>query len=286
MTTPEQRPPRTRGRVARDSLALATGSVFAGLLAYVFFALATRSLGAAAAAPVSILWSYWALAAAVLTFSVQHWIIATLARDGHESTVARSLPRIALAGAAIAVLCGLVAFGARGPLFDRRDLAFPAMVAAVTAGSLFTGVVRGALAGRGRYLASAACLVSENALRVAGAVAAAVAGADAGVFGVVLVLGSCSGLLWIRALRFERGSAQSPAPSSSLAVMSGIGGGSLAAQVVLTSGPVALALLGGSPAEVTSLFVALAVWRAPYLMAIGVAPQLTAWLADLARQGR
>jgi O-antigen/teichoic acid export membrane protein len=275
-----------RGRVARDSLALATGSVFAGLLAYVFFALATRSLGAAAAAPVSILWSYWALAAAVLTFSVQHWIIATLARDGHESTVARSMPRIALAGGALAVLTGVVAFAARGILFDDGGVAFPAMVAVLTAGSLFTGIVRGALAGRRRYVASAACLVSENAVRVAGAVAAALAGAGAAAFGVALVVGSLTGLIWVRALRFEHSHPRSHPVRNPMALMSGIAGGSLIAQVVLTGGPVALAVVGGSPAEVTSVFVALAVCRAPYVVALGVAPQLTGWLARLAGQGQ
>lgn len=286
MTTPDHRPPGTRRRIAGDSLALATGSVLAGLLAYAFFALATRSLGAERAAAVSVLWSYWAIAAAVLTFGVQHWIIATLAGDGHETTVARSLPRIAVAGAGLSLLTGMVALAARGTLFDAQGVAFPAMVAAVTAGSLFTGVVRGALAGRRRYVASAVCLVSENAVRVAGAVAAAVTGADAEAFGVSLVVGSFSGLLWVRALRFEHAHAHARPVRSPLVLMSGIAGGSLAAQVVLTGGPVALAVLGGSPAEVTSLFVALALWRAPYVVALGVTPQLTGWLAGLARRGQ
>jgi len=286
MTSSDHRPPGTRRRAARDSLALTVGSGLAGLLAYVFFALATRSLGVERAAPVSVLWSWWAIAAAVLTFSVQHWIIATLAGDGHETTVARSMPRIALAGGALAVLTGVVAFAARGILFDDGGVAFPAMVAVLTAGSLFTGIVRGALAGRRRYVASAACLVSENAVRVAGAVAAALAGAGAVAFGVALVVGSLTGLIWVRALRFEHSHPRSHPVRNPMALMSGIAGGSLIAQVVLTGGPVALAVVGGSPAEVTSVFVALAVCRAPYVVALGVAPQLTGWLARLAGQGQ
>ncbi len=286
MTSSDHRPPGTRRRAARDSLALTVGSGLAGLLAYVFFALATRSLGVERAAPVSVLWSWWAIAAAVLTFSVQHWIIATLAGDGHETTVARSMPRIALAGATLAVLAGVVAFAARGMLFDDRGVAFPAMVAALTAGSLFTGVVRGALAGRRRYVASAVCLMSENAVRVAAAAAAALAGAGAEAFGVALVVGSFTGLLWVRALRFEHAHPRSHPVRNPMALMSGIAGGSLIAQVVLTGGPVALAVVGGSPAEVTSVFVALAVWRAPYVVALGVTPQLTGWLARLAGHGQ
>jgi len=59
---------------ARDTTALGAGSLVTGLLAYVFFALSTRSLGASAAAPVSVLWTYWSFAAAALTFPLQHWI--------------------------------------------------------------------------------------------------------------------------------------------------------------------------------------------------------------------
>jgi len=289
MTSSDHRPPGRRRRIARDSLALATGSGLTGLLAYVFFALATRSLGAEGAAPVSVLWSYWAIAAAVLTFSVQHWIIVMLAGDGHEATVARSLPAIALTGVALALVTGAVAFVARDPLFGDGGVAFPVLVAAVTAGSLFAGVVRGALAGRRRYVASAVALVTENAVRVLGAVAALATDAGAVAFGVSLVVGSFSGLLWVRGLfgvgaaRFEDARARPRPVRNPLVLMSGIAGGSLVAQVVLTGGPVALTVLGGSPADVTSLFIALAVWRAPYLVALGVAPALTSWLARFAR---
>src|SRR5436190_455152 len=60
---------------ARGSAALVAGSAVSGLLAYVFFALVTRALGGADAAPVSVLWTYWSFAAAGVTFPVQHWIV-------------------------------------------------------------------------------------------------------------------------------------------------------------------------------------------------------------------
>ena len=46
-------------------------------------------------------------------------------------------------------------------------------------------------------------------------------------------------------------------------------GGQVISQAVLTGGPVALALLGGTPAQVTGLFVALALFRAPYTLGAG-----------------
>jgi O-antigen/teichoic acid export membrane protein len=277
---------RRLNRRARDSTALAAGSVVAGLLAYVFFALATRSLGAEGAAPVSILWSYWSAAAAVLTFTVQHWIIRTLAHDGHEGAVARSLPKFAIMAAGLTALAGVVAYAFRETLFGDLGIAFPALVAAITAGSLFMGLLRGALAGRHRYFATAASLMGENGLRVALAVGVALAGGGSKAFGVALASGPLVGLFWARSLRFARRPATAPASRNPLALVSGIAGGSLIAQIVITSPPVALAAAGGAPDEVTSLFVALAVWRAPYIVALGVSPKLTGGLTRLVVNGQ
>lgn len=281
-------------RRVRDSGALAAGSVIAGLLAYGFFSLATHSLGAEGAAPVSILWSYWAIAAAVLTFTIQHWTIRTLAHDGHGGTVARALPRIAIMAAGLTVLVSFVTYVFRDALFGDRGVAYPALVAAITAGSLFIGLLRGALAGRQRYVATAASLIGENSLRVALATAVAIAGGGSKAFGVALACGPIVGLFWIRSLRFARGPvtarvtepATEPVSRSPLALVSETAGGSLIAQVVLTSAPVALAASGGAPGHVTSLFVALAVWRAPYFVALGMTPKLTGGLTRMVVGGK
>ncbi len=290
MPAPEDRPRsgaprRFSKRLVRDSSVLATGSAAAGLLAYVFFALVTRSLGAERAAPVSVLWTYWALAAAVLTFTVQHWTIRTLAHDRHEAVVARTLPRFAAAGVVLAVASGLLAYALRDEMFSSNGLVFPVLTAAVTAGSLFMGLIRGALAGRRRYTATAASLVGEHGVRVAAAAGLAATGGGAAAFGVALVGGQLIGLVWLRSLRFDAGAGDAPMVRNPLALASGVAGGSLLAQVVLTGAPVVLATIGGAPAAVTSLFVALAVWRAPYIVALGVTPQVTQVLTKLAVRG-
>ena len=88
-----------------------------------------------------MLWTYWALAAAVLTFTVQHWTIRTLADDRHEAVVARTLPRFAAAGVVLAVASGLLAYALRDEMFSSNGLVFPVLTAAVTAGSLFMGLI-------------------------------------------------------------------------------------------------------------------------------------------------
>ena len=177
-----------RGR-SRDTRALALGSAVSGLLAYLVFALTTRGLGATAAGPVSVLWSYWAFAGAAFTFPLQHWIARTATAHG-ERAVRETLPRLSVVLLAASLLLGLLAWLAREPLFHRDDLWFPAMVAAVTLGSSITGVVRGGLSARGQFRAVAWSLVAENGLRCATAGALLVADSTSVVaFGLCLVAG-------------------------------------------------------------------------------------------------
>ena len=148
----------------RAPVALAAGSVVSGLLAYVLFALVTRGLGAEAAAPVSVLWTTWAFAAAALTFPLQHWITRSLVA-GRGGDVGAAATRVAVLVTAVALALGLLAWLLRERLFHRDDAWFPLLVVLVTLGSAAVGVVRGSLAGRGRFSAVAWSLVAENALR-------------------------------------------------------------------------------------------------------------------------
>jgi O-antigen/teichoic acid export membrane protein len=275
-----------RRRVLRDSGALAVGSAVSGLLAYVFFSIATRHLGPATAAPVSVLWTYWAVAAAVLTFPLQHWIAHTVALDEGEAGVRHAVGRVALVVLGCAAVAAGAAWVGRDPLFHRDDLAFPALVAAVTVGSGFVGYVRGVMSARERFAVVAAVTAGENALRCVIAAVLALAGVDSpGAFGLALVAGQAVGLCLPSALRLHRTGAPHDGESP-FAFFGGVGGGSLVAQVVLTGGPVVLALRGGSAAAVTALFVTMALFRAPYTFSLGVVAQVTGRLTHLVATGR
>jgi hypothetical protein len=57
------------------------------------------------------------------------------------------------------------------------------------------------------------------------------------------------------------------------------------AQVVLNGGPPLLSSLGGAGAQVTALFAALALFRAPYLVALGLTVRATAPLTRMVAEG-
>ncbi|MDX6323651.1 MAG: hypothetical protein QOK15_5 [Nocardioidaceae bacterium] len=271
---------RTRNR---DTAALALGSAASGLLAYVFFALTTRGLGSAAAAPVAVLWSYWAFAGAAVAFPLQHWVTRSILAHG-EGAVRRTVPRLVAALLTLSLAAVVVTALLREPLFHRNDLWFPALAGALTVGAGVTGLFRGSLSGRNQLTAVGASLVAENALRCVAATTLYLAGERNPVgYGCALIAGNLVAVCWPSAFRFAPGTGSSRL--SPFAFLAGAGLAQLVNQVVLTGGPVLLALTGGSPAEVTALFAALALFRAPYLVALGIMPQVTRLVTSLVLAG-
>ena len=275
---------RRASGAARDTLVLAVGSALNGLLAYVFFAIVTRALGAEAAAPVSVLWAYWSFAAAALAFPLQHWAARTVTITGSDHQVQRSLPAISVAILTLAPLIGVLAWLARGPLFHQGGVWFPLLVVGSTVGSALTGLVRGMLQAHERFGAVATALVLENLVRVVVALALVAAGVhDPIAYGLALVAGYVTGLVWPWTLRMTLHGEDHESP---LVLLGAASGGQLLGQIVLTGGPVLLALAGGAPAEVTVLFAGLALFRAPYTLSIGMVAQLTARFTRMVVEGR
>jgi O-antigen/teichoic acid export membrane protein len=266
-------------RALRGSSALVAGSVVSGLLAYVLFALVTRGLGATAAAPVSVLWTHWAVTGAAFTFPLQHWVTRSMVA-GDEGQVRRAAGRVAALVVVVALALGLIAWLLRDRLFHRDDGWFPAMVVLVTLGSAAIGVVRGSLAGRARFGSVAVSLVAENAVRCLLVAALLLGGVhDPVAHGLCLVAGSVVAL-WPTAWRLI-GDGRTAGPGAAARAFAFLGGaatGQLLGQGVLTGGPVLLVLLGGAPHEVTAMFAALALFRAPYTVVLGSVPQLTSRL--------
>jgi hypothetical protein len=96
-------------------------------------------------------------------------------------------------------------------------------------------------------------------------------------FGVGLVAGQLMVLVWPSTFRLGAEEHEDPVPAWHRFV-AGASGGQVLAQVVLNGGPVVLALVGGAPADVTGLFAVLALFRAPYTLAVGAVSPMTTWL--------
>jgi len=270
-------------RVAGESGALLAGSLVNGLAAYGFIALGTRVLGADDFAPVAIVWVFWAFSAALLTFPIQHWVIRQMALDGHSGGVRAARGRVVLLAAAVALVEGLVALVARRSLFGDGSWFWPVCVAGVAAGAGFMGLLRGALAGAERYHAAAVAVGGENLLRLAAGAALLAVARDPRLLAAALLAGPAVAVLWPGIWRL--GPVRGPRPATGLVGAAGVS--VLLSQVALNGGPPLLAALGGEQAEVTALFAALALFRAPYLVALGLTVRATAPLTRrVAAHGR
>jgi O-antigen/teichoic acid export membrane protein len=269
----------------RTTSALAIGSALSGVLAYVFFAVATRALGAVATAPVSVLWVCWSFTSAALTFPVQHWIARTVTVHEGERAVRDAMPHLARVTAAVSLAVVVATWLVRDRLFHSGDVLFPLMAGGVTLGAALMGVVRGVLSARRRFADVGATLVVENAIRCVAAVGLLLADVRAPeAYGAALLVGYVAAAAWTSTFRL--GHTGSPATSSAVGFLGGAGIGQLAGQAVLTGGPVVLALAGGSGHEVTALFAGLALFRAPYTLALGLVSPLTERLSRMVVEER
>ena len=270
----------------RDTSALGVGAALSGVLAYVFFALVTQVLGPVRAAPVSVLWAYWSFAGAALTFPLQHWVSRSVPAHDGERSVREALPGVALASVGLAVLAGGAAWLARDLLFHSGQPWFPVLVGAVTLGAAVMGFVRGVLAARRRFTAVGVGLVAENAVRCVAAASLVLAGVrDPAAYGLCLVVGYAAVLAWPSSFRLGR-TGLPRGDESPLTFLGGAGGGQVIGQAVLTGGPVVLALAGGSARDITALFAGLALFRAPYIVTLGLVSQLTGRFTGLVVRGR
>jgi O-antigen/teichoic acid export membrane protein len=185
----------------------------------------------------------------------------------------------------VAVVVGAASWLLRDQLFRSGDGWFPLLAGVVTLGSAVMGLVRGVLTARREFGAVAACLVLENLVRCGVALGLYAADVRApAAYGVALLAGYAVVVAWPAAFRLSREGARGDA--SAVALIGGAAGGQLIGQAVLTGGPVVLALAGGTSAEVTALFAGLALFRAPYTLALGVVSPVTGRLTRLVVENR
>jgi hypothetical protein len=166
-------------------------------------------------------------------------------------------------------------------LFGDHSWFWPVAVALLALGSAYLGLLRGVLAGSGRYHAAAVVIGGENLIRLVAGFAAVTLSDAALPLAAALLTGPLIGALWPGAHRVP------PAPQGGVrvALVGYTGLSLLAAQVVLNGAPIVLPLVGGSEREITVVFTTLALLRAPYLMALALTVRATAPLTRLLTGG-
>ena len=254
-----------------------------GIASYAVVAVGTRAFGAAGFAPVSVMWTFWATSVAVFTFPIQHWVIRTVQVDQGEGGVKRALPQLVVLTVAGSAVLTAVAFILRVRFFGSTTPVWPVLVMLVTAGSALTGYLRGVLSGRRRFVATGAAIGADAVVRLLACLLVVAVGGSVAWFAAAIAVGPVILLMWPSVLRL-RGTVPDRAVAAA-GFLGGLAGGVLLSQLALSAGPAVLAAIGGAPAEVTALFATMALFRAPYLIAVGLASRGTGPLTRLAASG-
>ncbi|GEM_PF-395934 len=285
--TDPQTPAAIARRMARDgTVAMAAGSLAAGLAAYGFQVLGGRTLGDEGFAPVAALLSAHSLILAVLLTPVELLTVRrlTLARGGAPDAHDRRSISVTI----VVALAAMVSFvAATLQRFFEGDVTFVAIGAAIVGAHALFALGRGALAGRGRYLAYGVASGGAATLRLL-LVLPFLRDASPAVFGWAVAVPPLLLLLVLRPFHTSAGLARVPPRSGSGALMAGFVLAGAISQAFVLTGPLVAGALESDPARVASVvsvvFVTFSLARAPLLLAQNLAARLLAGLTKLVAQ--
>jgi len=274
------------------ALVIGAALVAQGISAYAYLAIASRALGPTAYSPLSALWALIFVAAPGLFLPLEQETGRALAsRRVHGLGGRPVVLRAAGVGGALVVLLVVIAAAAQHPvtdrLFDGDGLLLVGLVVAIVCYAAYY-LLRGTLAGNGRFGGYAVVLIVESVLRVGMVVALAVLAVhSAWVFSLGIGL-PCAAAVAL-ALTRERGLAAPGPPAAWSDLSSGLGlllAASLLAQVLSNIGVLAVKVIGTSDTAAAGRFLDnLIVARVPLFFFQAVQASLLPKLAAQAAAG-
>ncbi len=260
------------------------GAATSALGAYTFQVLGGRTLGPAAFAPVSILWTVYFVAFTVVLLPLEQSVTRRLALRGNGvadllGPVSLGAIGLATVGAFLFAVLTLRRFFDGNPVF-----ALQAALLGIGYGGFAVG--RGLLAGRRRYTAYGALVGGEAVLRVGAAILLLLWRPTAVMLGWAMVLAPWS-VLAARPWRTDEPVVKEPREARADArLMAGLLAAQAASQTVLGTAPIVVGLLGGPAHMVSIVFVTFALFRGPVTVSYNLTARLLPEFTDMVAGGR
>ena len=288
--------PRTlvRKTLSDGTAVMMAGTLLAGVLTYGWQASATRALGEEHFAPVASVWTIMFLIVTILLAPVEQYAIRTVASGPTgRAQLAHALPRIGVLAVAATALVAALCWLLRDSLFDGVAGYVPVCAAIVLSfGQL--ALIRGVLAGQREFAAYGYITGLDSIARLALSIPLFFFGAAALAYAWMIPLCALTALFWMhhRPRRAEAVPLEEPPAVPVGRFIAHTVGGTVAAQMVLASGPLVLSVLGATGAAVTTFFATQTAFRAAFMVATPgwsrALPALTsiATRHDFARLGR
>ena len=272
------------------------GSIAGGVGAYLFQVVGTRALGDDGYAPIAALWTIQYLMWSIVLHAVETYVdrayVTDRGRSPNRPTTGAS-PWIWVVAASIAV--AVAAWPFRERLFAGEAASVVAAGAIVAAYGGFA-IVRGRLAGEGRYRAYGVISATESTLRLLVATFVAATIGTATALAWTLPVGAAAAAA-AGAFLANGGQRAIPEPAPRAAARSDGAAGrflavttvaNAAVQLLLAGGPLVLVALGASAAEISVFFVTETAARVPVVVALsgGLSRILPAFILAIETSGR
>ena len=263
-----------------DGASLGAGAALNGLLAYGFLLVGNRAYGAEFA-PVSSVWSVWAVTAAAVTVPVHHAVLRRAVGTGRGTGPARLLAP----AAAIGVVVAVIGYSVRTQLFSVGSVVPPLVCGVLVPAATLLGWWRGRASAAGRYSQVGTNLALEGGARLIAALVFVAAGFPAVALTVAILVGYVPTVLTLaaggRAGLDTNSVGPGPGPGSGgdVAFSAGVAAVALAVQVAQAV-PVLATSARSDRADVVGLFNLIAIGRIPLLVGGAMLFRLTHWLSE------
>lgn len=272
--------PTPRGFRAPGTTMLLAGTIFGAVAAYLFQAFGNRTLGEAAFAPIAQLWTVFFILVTVALIPLEQYVTREASRG--RRVLREDLRVIGVTALGTSIVGSIVAFVFLDTLFsgDRIFIAFlfllPLGYAALTVG-------KGVLAGHRRFNLMGWVLFWEGAVRLIAAFVLIAIATSARSLAWAMVLAPLAAL-GTRYWRFDRETA-AVETTRATGFLGAYMAGSSASQVLLAGAPLAIAVLGGSPELVSTVFLTFTLFRGPLTLIYSLQGRILPFLVKIAEEG-
>ena len=272
--------PTPRGFRAPGTSMLLAGTIFGAIAAYLFQAFGNRTLGEAAFAPIAQLWTVFFILVTVALIPLEQYVTREASRG--RRVLRDDLRVIAATTLGASTVGGIVALVFLETLFA-GDRIFVAFLFLLPIGYATLTVGKGVLAGHRRFGLMGWVLFWEGAVRLVAA------------FILIAIATSARSLAWAMVLaplaalgtRFWRFDTETAVVETTRATgfLGAYMAGSSASQVLLAGAPLAIALLGGSPELVSTVFLTFTLFRGPLTLIYSLQGRILPFLVNIAEEG-
>lgn len=269
-----------RGFRAPGTSMLLGGTVAGAVAAYLFQAVGNRTLGEAAFAPIAQLWTVFFILVTVALIPLEQYVTREASRGRKVLRDDRRVVGVTALGTS--TVGGVVALVFLDTLFAGDHL-FIAYLVLLPIGYATLTVGKGVLAGHRRFGLMGWLLFWEGAVRLIAA------------FVLIAIATSARSLAWAmvaapfaalatRFWRFDTATAE-VATTRASGFLGAYMVGSSASQLMLAGAPLAIALLGGPPELVSTVFLTFTLFRGPLTLIYSLQGRILPFLVKIAEDG-